>query len=511
VVKPGPLIVAVVVALALARRWRRVSNENRVLALLAIAGLAVYGSGLVHPPNLEHTIERVGHALGPYTYLLVGVMAFLETGAFVGLIAPGEFTVLFGGVVAGQGRIEIVPLIALVWACAVAGDAVTYVLGRRLGRGFMVRHGPRVKITEPRLEQVERFFERHGGKTILLGRFVGLVRALAPFIAGASKMAPRRFFPADIVAAGLWSATFCLLGFVFWRSFSQVIALAKRSALALGLVISLVVGSIAAYRWLSVPANRARAQAYIDDQPVLRRIARVVVPPVHRAAGPARFAWNRLTPGQLGLEFTTLLAVLLVGAFSFGGLAAAVAGHPGSLTGDMTAFDAARSVRAGWVLDAVSSLTDLGALTVTGAAVLATVAYLGTQRQWLQSVPLGAAMVLTVIAVNVTKAATDRPRPRHPLAETAGSSFPSGHSAYAVAYVAIAVAIAHASPKLLRRALLVGTGIALAVFVGLSRIYLRAHYLSDVLGGWALAAAIFALCGMIALLVGFLRQNARAR
>ena len=125
---------------------------------------------------------------------------------------------LVGGVVAGQGEISIVTLIALVWFCAVAGDVTSYTLGRRLGRGFLERHGPRLKITEERLQTVEGFFDRHGGPTILIGRFIGLVRALAPFIAGASKMELRRFLAYDIVGAGLWSALFCLLGYFFWQS-----------------------------------------------------------------------------------------------------------------------------------------------------------------------------------------------------------------------------------------------------------------------------------------------------
>jgi undecaprenyl-diphosphatase len=95
--------------------------------------------------------------------VLVGALAFLETGAFVGLLAPGETTIIVGGVVAGQGQIDIVALIAIVWACAVAGDVTSFLLGRRLGRAFLVRHGPKVQITPERLRQVEDFFARHGG------------------------------------------------------------------------------------------------------------------------------------------------------------------------------------------------------------------------------------------------------------------------------------------------------------------------------------------------------------
>ena len=122
-------------------RRRRVEPTLLVGGLLAVVGALLYGLGLFEIPNIEKLLEDLGRTLGTYTYLLVGGLAFLETGAFVGLIAPGETTILVGGVVAGQGEIDIVALIALVWACAVAGDLTSFYLGRRLGREFLETHG----------------------------------------------------------------------------------------------------------------------------------------------------------------------------------------------------------------------------------------------------------------------------------------------------------------------------------------------------------------------------------
>jgi len=516
-VRIGPLIFAALLAGLVAWRWRRTSTENRVIALVAAAALAVYGSGLVHPPNIEKLILDAGAALGPYAYVLVGVMTFLETGAFVGLVAPGEFTIILGGVVAGQGEINVIVLIGLVWACAVLGDTTSFMLGRRLGREFLVKHGARVKITEARLQQVEGYFERHGGKTILIGRFVGLLRALGPFIAGASRMSFRRFLPFDVVGAGLWGAFFCILGYVFWQSFDQVVEVAKRGAFALGTVITLVIGGIVAYRYLRVPANRERVKAWVDEQaerPLLRPVARVVRPvyrhmlrPVwRRAAGPLRFFWERVTPGQLGLELTTLLAVALVGGFVFGALASLVSDHE-VFTGDGRAFDLVRDLNSGGLVDAAEVLTRLGSLPVTGLVTAVAVTYLVTRREAVEAGTLVIASVLTFAGVHIAKAAEDRPRPIGGLVGTEGSSFPSGHAAYAVVYVAIAVALARAFPGFVYRAGVVIGALVLAAVVGLTRIYLRAHFLSDVLAGWGLAAAIFAICGMVAMIVAFFRHN----
>jgi len=158
-------VLAVLLAGFVIWRRRRLPGERVLIALAAAAALAVYASGLLSLlPDPKKAIVDIAHALGPWTYALVGVFVFLETGAFVGLIAPGETVVMAGGVIAGQGEIQLLPLIGVVWACAVVGDSTSFFIGRRLGRRFLERHGSKVNITPQRLEQVEGYFQRHGGK-----------------------------------------------------------------------------------------------------------------------------------------------------------------------------------------------------------------------------------------------------------------------------------------------------------------------------------------------------------
>jgi undecaprenyl-diphosphatase len=504
-VKTGPLVLAAaLVAYAVVRR-KRLSRGEWIFGAVVLAGLLVYGTGIVHPPSFEKLIEDAGQKLGAWTYLLVGVLAFLETGAFVGLIAPGEFTILVGGVVAGQGRIDVMLLIGIVWACAVAGDLTSYFLGRRLGRGFMERHGPRVKITHARLEQVERFFDRHGGKAILIGRFVGLVRAIAPFLAGSSRMPLRRFVPYDVVGAGLWGTTFVLLGYVFWQSFSQVASIAKQGALALGVVIALAFAIYAAVKWLREEGNRAELVAWIERQPLLRPL----LPLARRVRRPAVFAWNRLTPGDLGLELTTLLMVGGIGAFVFFGYWHILTTRRLTV-GDMRALRWVDDLHDGTLVSVAKVLTTVGSLPVTGTAVLATAVLLAGRRRVPDAAALVAGMGLTVLAVHLAKAAVNRPRPPDPLVGAADASYPSGHSAYAIAYVAIAVALARTMPGLAGRVGVPLAAVALAVLVGLTRMYLRVHYFSDVIGGYGLACAVFSICAIAALVVSHLRQNEAA-
>jgi membrane-associated phospholipid phosphatase len=161
--------------------------------------------------------------------------------------------------------------------------------------------------------------------------------------------------------------------------------------------------------------------------------------------------------------------------------------------------------------DVAKVVSDLGSLPVVATVVVAGVAFLAYRRDVIDAVALTAGSLLTYLAVHVAKAAEARARPVGELIDTSGSAFPSGHAAYAIAYVALAVAIARAVPNWAGRTTLVGGAIVLAAAVGLTRVYLRAHFLSDVVAGWSLAAAIFAFCGMVALIVAFVRQNEAAR
>ena len=509
--KPVWLVFAVALAAFLV--WRRRKLEPTLLAggAIVVVAAAVYGVGLVKLPNLEETLITIGETLGSWTYLLVGALAFAETGAFIGLIAPGETAMLLGGLVAGQGQINVVTLIGIVWACAVAGDLTSFFLGRRLGRAFLVRHGAKVQITEERLHTVERFFDRHGGKAILLGRFVGLVRAIAPFLAGSSGMSLRRFVPYDVVGAGLWGSTFVLLGYIFWQSFSTLLTYAKKGALALGTVIVVVVGLVWLIRWWRRPENRERAREWLARQaerPALRPVARVLRPVLRTSAGPARFVWDRVTPGDLGLEVTTLAAIAAVGLYAFIGNLTMI--ESGTMPiGDDAALELVTRLDAEPFIGIAKVLTQLGSLPVVLVLVLVTWGVLLWRREFVEALILGAGLGVTYAVVHVTEAAVDRPRPPRPLIETALSSFPSAHAAYAVTWIAAAVLIARVLPNLASRFTLVTAAVVIAAAVGLGRVYLRAHWLSDVTSGWGVAAATYALCGILALIVAYVRDNAR--
>jgi membrane-associated protein len=214
-----------------------------LMAVGALAGLALalMTAGVVEMPDVEGALTDLSETLGAWTYALVGGLAFLETGAFVGLVAPGETAIVLGGVVAAQGEISLPVMLAIAWFAAALGDLASYALGRRLGRRFLETHGPRVGVTPSRLATVDGFFERHGGKAILIGRFVGLVRAVAPFLAGSAKLPLRRFVPYSLLGTALWASAFTIAGYVFHESFSAAAGALTHGALALAVLAAVVV------------------------------------------------------------------------------------------------------------------------------------------------------------------------------------------------------------------------------------------------------------------------------
>ena len=454
--------------------------------------------------DLEQLLRDVSNTLGEWTYLLAGVLAFLETGAFVGLVVPGETFVILAGAVAGQGATDIYVTIAIVWFSAWAGDTTSFFIGRRLGRGFILRHGARVRITPERFRQVEDYFKSHGGKTILVGRFIGLVRALAPFIAGSSGMEYRAFVPYSVLGTGLWAATFSVLGYVGSRNIERIADLAGRGVFVFGLIVGTIVAVVVAARFLRVPDNRARAVEWMERRTVLRPVVALG----RRVRPQARFLWNRLTPGELGLELTAILAVLSVALFIVVGYAETVTGDPGPTPGDRAAFDVADGLTSGAVTDVAKATTALGSVGVTLAVGLIAGVVLGARRRWAALAVLVAAMAILYLAVPVLKEAIDRPRPAGGLVGASGEAYPSGHAAFSVLYVWLVLAAA----VLLRWgrthvSALAVAGVAVAAAVGLSRVYLHVHYLSDVIGGWALGVSAFAACTAVALVVVHLRDN----
>jgi undecaprenyl-diphosphatase len=482
-----------------------ITRKRIVLACVAVAVAVGYFflSRQLGSLDLQNLLEDISTTLGAWTYLLVGVFAFAETGAFVGLVVPGETVMLLGGAVAGQGAIDIYLLIAIAWFAAWLGDTTSFFLGRRLGRNFVLDHGPKVGISHERFEKVEDYFGRHGGKTIFIGRFISLVRAFAPFIAGSSGMQYRAFVPYSILGTGLWATAHILVGYFFSRSIETAGKYAAKGAFLLATLIAIVAGIVFLYRHFREEENRAAAVRWMGSHRATRWLVELARRPQFR------FLWDRVTPGgTFGLEFTSLMATLAVALFVLVAYTVVVGDNPGPTPGDETAQEIVGHLHSAALVSISKVITWFGSGVVVWALAAICAALLAWRRRWAEFWVLVAGITITQVGIDGIKDAVDRPRPPDPVVSSSGSSFPSGHAAHSVFYLWLAVTIVlRLRPGMARGAAVVTAGFVLTALIGLSRVYLGVHYLSDVNAGWALGAAAFSFCAAVGLVVSQVRQN----
>jgi membrane-associated protein len=164
--------------------------------------------------NVRGLIEWGGTAL-------ICVIVFVETGLFVGFFLPGDSLLVTAGVFAGAGRLKVVELLIFVTLCAIAGDQLGYWIGRRAGKSLYERKDSRF-FKARHLQRAHEFYEENGGKTIILARFVPIIRTFCPPVAGAAGMSYPRYLAFDVVGGFLWVWGMTLLGYTLGKTIPNV-------------------------------------------------------------------------------------------------------------------------------------------------------------------------------------------------------------------------------------------------------------------------------------------------
>lgn len=160
----------------------------------------------------QHLIAFV-QDYGAWVYLLLFLIIFVETGFIVMPFLPGDSLLFAAGALSATGVMHPGVLMGLLFVAAVLGDNVNYVVGRRAGQAVFERDSRWIR--REYLQRTQAFFDRHGGKSIILARFVPIVRTFAPFLAGVGKMPYGVFFLYNLVGGALWIGGFVLLGYHF--------------------------------------------------------------------------------------------------------------------------------------------------------------------------------------------------------------------------------------------------------------------------------------------------------
>jgi len=153
--------------------------------------------------------------------VLVCLIVFVETGMFVGFFLPGDSLLVTAGVFAGAGHLKLASLLSLVTLCAIAGDQLGYFIGHRAGQGLYNRPDSRF-FKRKYLEEAHEFYEHYGGKTVIMARFLPIIRTFCPPVAGAARMSYRRYLIYDILGGFLWVWGMVLVGYALGRTVPNV-------------------------------------------------------------------------------------------------------------------------------------------------------------------------------------------------------------------------------------------------------------------------------------------------
>jgi membrane-associated protein len=176
---------------------------------------------LLHFANLVLHIDKfLGdfiHAYGAWVYAVLFLIVFSETGLVILPFLPGDSLLFIGGAFSATGQLNLGLLMVLLLVAAIGGNTLNYLIGRAIGPRVFNTHIPVLErfLDRRALQKTHDFYERHGGKTIVLARFIPVVRTFAPFVAGASSMTVSRFQFFNFIGALLWVLLLVLLGYFF--------------------------------------------------------------------------------------------------------------------------------------------------------------------------------------------------------------------------------------------------------------------------------------------------------
>jgi membrane protein DedA with SNARE-associated domain/membrane-associated phospholipid phosphatase len=416
----------------------------------------------------------------------VALVAFAESLAIVGTLVPAAIVMFGAGALVGHGVLPLAWTLGIAAAGAVAGDALSYELGRH--QQERVRAWPLFQRHAERMRKAEQLIARHGAASVVIARFTGAVRAFVPLLAGFAGMPTGRFYLTNVVSALLWAPAHILPGVVFGAS----LHLAEQASGRLALLVLLLAALLWGATWLA----RVTIRAVVP----LTRVARTRV---LQAAGARRAWWARfarllLDPARPGSEaLLAALVVLLASMWLFLGVLEDVVSRDPLVLADEAVFTFLQQLRTTPVDRLMVRITEMGSAGVMLPLIVAVAAWLAWQRCWRTVAYWLATVASAEVMVQVLKRTLGRHRPLPLYHGIEQYSFPSGHatiSAVVLASLAFLLTRGQATRWRITVAAIAAVYVAL---VGFSRLYLGAHWLSDVLGGFSFGLAAVAVSAMV--------------
>lgn len=414
--------------------------------------------------------------------IIAFAIAFIESLVIVGLIIPGSVTMTAIGVWMGEGVLPIWSTLLWAIAGAIAGDSLSYAIGYyckdNLQNIWPFKYFPKL------LQNGRTFFSKHGGKSVFIGRFVGVMRPIVPVIAGAFRFPASRFFSADICSAIGWAFVYFLPGFLLGRTAMKLPPhLATQFIIwVLGIILAVWLVSLTVRRVLVNIENYLTSKLQIvwnfcQRHRYLRGVNKLLIYPAHPEY-----------PGQWLLALGCLASGILFLIIFYG-----------VFTHDfVTDWNAAvqylfRSFRIPVLDHVMVFFTSLGQEKMLEWLIPTMAIFLLLRRYWWAALHWLGLSVLSVGGALAIKHTLYSPRPPGLLNGSTDSSFPSGHTVLSISlYGFLTFLIINATPKAWHKAIYITATLIISLIL-LSRLYLGAHWFSDIVGStfWSLAWLIF--------------------
>ncbi len=415
-------------------------------------------------------------------YYLLFLMTFLETSAFLGLLVPGESLVVIAGLLAARGTLDLGDVIWVAALGAIFGDTTGYFIGRRFGEGFFLRYGRYFFFNKEYLDDTKEFFEKHGGKTVLLGRFMSWLRAFAPVVAGISKMNYPRFLFFNVAGGITWAAIFTLLGYFAGNSWEMI-----RGYLGRFGVFAFICGAVFIFLYFFLTKKRRlirEKSGWIDGQLS------------SRMPGTWDFIKERFNAGEwYGLNLTAGIVLLVFALYSFGEIIEDLVDKETLFHLDFRIQHLMKGMITPEATRWMADITNLGGVYLVALVISAAALYLMRKRRWWELAILFWVVVGGEMILFLLKQMFHRLRPTGQLVTAFGYSFPSGHAFSAMAVYGLLVYLTWKLTNNGALKLAVFTAsILMILLVGVSRVYLNVHWLTDVLGGYAAGLSWLAFC-----------------
>jgi len=193
--------------------------------------------------HIDRHLADMAVSYGPWLFLILFLIIFAETGLVVTPILPGDSMLFVTGAIAATGAFDIHLMVLTLIVAAILGDSVNYQIGKAIG--LKVFDNPNSRIFKREyLDKTHAFYERHGGKTVIIARFAPIVRTFAPFVAGVGAMTYPRFFAYNVIGGILWVASFSYAGYFFGN---LPVVKQNLSLLILAIVVLSILPGVIAY------------------------------------------------------------------------------------------------------------------------------------------------------------------------------------------------------------------------------------------------------------------------